>query len=78
MELNAEGRNVCVGDSLAGIVVYVDKAELGKGRQGIAFYCVAVVLACDVNATGFCVFAGVVATAVAVFKFAGFAAAGQG
>ena len=52
VELNAEGRNVCVGDSLAGIVVYVDKAELGKRRQSIAFYCVAVVLACDVYTAG--------------------------
>ena len=78
VELNAEGRNVCVGDSLAGIVVYVDKAELGKRRQGIAFYCVAVVLACDVYTAGLHILAGMISAAVTVLKLAGFAAAGQG
>lgn len=78
MELNAEGRNVCVGNAFYCSVVYVEKRHFCVRWKGSVFYCVAVVLACDVYSVCFGVFAGVVATAVAVFKFAGFAAAGQG
>ena len=67
MELNAESRNVCVGDAFAGVVVYVGEALLCVWRERGGFYSVAVVLACDVNAAGFCVFTGVVADTVAVF-----------
>lgn len=78
MELNAEGRDVCVGDAFNSSVVYVEKRHFCVRWKGSIFYCVAVVLACNVDTTGFCVFAGMVSAAVAVFKFAGFTAAGQG
>ena len=78
MELYGEGWNICVGNSFAGIVVYVDETELCKRRQGIGFYCVAVVLTGDVYTAGLHIFTGVVSAAVTVFKLAGFAAAGQG
>ena len=78
MELNAEGRNVCVGNAFYCSVVYVEKRHFCVRWKGSVFYCVAVVLACDVYSVCFGVFAGVVATAVAVFKFAGFTAVGQG
>ena len=67
MELNTEGRDVCIGDAFAGVVVYVYKTEFCKRRQAVCFDSVAVVLAGDVDTAAFCVFARVVAAAVTVF-----------
>lgn len=77
MELDAEGWDVGIGDAFAGVVVYVGKALFCEGWKRTGFYGVAVVLAGYVDAAGFCVFARVVAAAVTVFKFTGFAATGE-
>ena len=78
MELNAEGRDVGVSDAFYSSVVYIEERHFCVRWKGSIFYCVAVVLACDVNAACFGVFAGMVSAAVAVFEFACFTAAGQG
>lgn len=78
MELNAEGRNVCVGDSFNGSVVYVEERHFCKGRERSVFYSVAVVLAGDIYAACLSVFARVVAAAVSVFEFACFCSACKG
>lgn len=78
MELNAEGRDVGVSDSFNSSVVNVEERHFCVMWKGSVFYCVAVVLTCDVDAACFGVFTGVVATAVAVFEFACFTAASQG
>ena len=78
MELNAEGRNVCVGNAFYSSVVYIEERHFCVRWKGSIFYCVAVVLACDVYSVCFGVFAGMVSAAVSVFEFACFTAAGQG
>ena len=78
MELNAEGRDVGVSDAFNSSVVNVEERHFCVRWKGSVFYCVAVVLACDVCSVCFGVLSGMVSAAVAVFKFAGFAAAGQG
>lgn len=78
MELNAEGRDVGVSDAFNCSVVNVEKRYFCVRRKRGVFYCIAVVLACDVDAACFGVFAGMVYAAVSVFEFACFTAAGQG